>query len=179
LIHIAPPRGAHEEERLAAEEMRLGQLEACDLLLGHKEPELGGRPDLIDAIGLNFYPDNQWYLQGSTIPLGHHDYRPLSEMLVEASERYAKPVFLAETGAEGSARPAWLHYVCGEVLEAIQVGLRFEGICLYPVATYPGWDDFRHAQVGLFTAPCSEGGRGLFRPLAEELRRQQRLFQRS
>ncbi|HLL58490.1 MAG TPA: hypothetical protein VK391_01190, partial [Allosphingosinicella sp.] len=127
---------------------------------------------LIDAIGFNFYPDNQWYLEGSTIPLGHHDYRPLSEMLVEASERYAKPVFLAETGAEGSARPAWLHYVCDEVREAVRRGAELKGICLYPVAAYPGWEDGRQADVGLFTSVGANGERGVHAPLMEELKRQ-------
>ena len=53
------------------------------------------------SIGLNFYPHNQWYYEGPTIPMGHHEYRPLADMLVEMAERYRKPVFLSETGAEG------------------------------------------------------------------------------
>jgi hypothetical protein len=73
-------------------------------------------------------------------PLGHHDYRPLSADAGGSFERYAKPVFLAETGAEGSARPAWLHYVCDEVREAVRRGAELKGICLYPVAAYPGWE---------------------------------------
>ena len=85
---------------------------------GVAEPELGGDPSLVDVIGLNFYPHNQWYLDGPTIPMGHHEYRPLADMLVEVAERYGKPIFLSETGAEGSARPSWLHYVCNEVREA-------------------------------------------------------------
>jgi hypothetical protein len=176
LIHVAATRDAGESERRNAEERRLSQYEAVDMLLGLCEPELGGRPDLIDAIGLNYYPNNQWYFEGSTIPLGHHDYRPLAAMLAEAAERYGKPVFLSETGAEGSARPAWLHYVCGEVREAMAHGVDVAGICLYPVTAYPGWDNMRHAEVGLFTTILSDGARAVYRPLADELERQQRLF---
>jgi beta-glucosidase/6-phospho-beta-glucosidase/beta-galactosidase len=173
LIHIAP-LDPSDVQRAAAE--RLGQFEATEMLLGLQEPELGGRSDLIDAIGLNFYPDNQWYLEGSTIPLGHHDYRPLSNMLAEAYSRYGKPLFLAETGAEGSARPAWLHYVCDEVRAAIEGGVPIGGVCLYPIASYPGWDDSREAQVGLFTAAGEGGARAVYQPLADELERQRRLF---
>jgi hypothetical protein len=174
LIHIAPREDAPEDAQ-AAEQARLGQFEAVRMLLGRLEPELGGGPEMADAIGLNFYPDNQWYLGGSTIPLGHHAYRPLAEMLAEAAELCGKPLFLAETGAEGSARPAWLHYVCGEVREAMRGGVRMEGVCLYPITAYPGWNDFRDIHCGLFTTP-PQGGRGVYQPLAEELARQQGLF---
>ena len=179
LIHVAPPPDGSEADARAAEEHRLAQFEAFDLLMGLRDPELGGRPDLVDAIGLNFYPDNQWYREGSTIPLGFHDYRPLSEMLVEVWQRYGKPIFLSETGAEGSARPAWLHYVCGEVREAIRQGVRVEGICIYPVTAYPGWDNSRHAHVGLFTTTQLDGRRGVYQPLADEMERQRALFQGS
>jgi hypothetical protein len=179
LIHIAARRHATADEKQMAEEHRLGQFEAYDMLLGLLEPELGGSEDLIDVIGLNFYPDNQWYDGGSTLPLGHHDYRPLSDMLVEVFERYGKPIMLSETGSEGSARPAWFHYVCSEVREAMRRGVPVKGICLYPVTAYPGWDDARHAHVGLFTTPHSDGRRGVYQPLAEELARQRSLFESS
>ena len=120
LIHIAFSTGSLEPE--AAEQARQGQFEAYDMLTGRAAPELGGSPDVVDAIGLNFYPDNQWYHGGSTIPLGHYDYRPLSDMLEEAFARYGKPIILSETMAEGSARTAWFHYVCSEVGEAIARG---------------------------------------------------------
>ena len=176
LIHVAAPPRAGKAQRGAAEQHRLGQYEACDMLMGLREPELGGRPDLIDAVGVNFYPDNQWYIEGSTLPLGHHDYRPLASMLIEVSQRYGKPIFISETGAEGSARPAWLYYVCQEVREAKQSGADIAGICIYPVTAYPGWDNSRHAEVGLFTTPHSDGIRGVYEPLAQELERQRRSF---
>jgi hypothetical protein len=175
LIHISGPPQAPELAK-GAEEARLGQFEAYDMLLGRIAPELGGSEDFADALGLNFYPDNQWYLGGSTIPLGHHEYRPLADMLVEVFERYRKPIFLSETGAEGSARPAWFHYICQEVAEAMARGVPVAGVCIYPVTAYPGWDDSRHAQVGLFTTPHSDGSRRVYQPLADELARQQQLF---
>jgi beta-glucosidase/6-phospho-beta-glucosidase/beta-galactosidase len=175
LIHVAP-RDHTDAEIRDANNYRLAQYEAYDLLMGRAEPELGGSPDLIDAIGLNFYPHNQWYYHGPTVPMGHHEYRALADMLVEVAERFGKPIFIAETGAEGSGRPAWLHYVCDEVREAMRRGVTFQGICLYPVTAYPGWDNSRHAEVGLFSTRHADGERRLFAPLAQELERQRALF---
>ncbi len=175
LIHVAAS-GGDEAAGRQAEGARRSQWEAADLLTGRIEPELGGAADLVDAIGLNFYPENQWYHGGSTIPMGHRDYRPLAEMLVEAHERYGKPLFIAETMAQGSGRPAWLHYVCQEVRDAVARGVPVIGICLYPVVAYPGWDDLRLVDVGLFTAAAPEGGRSVVPGVAAELARQQALF---
>ena len=65
--------------------MRVSQFEAYDMLMGRQEPELGGSPDMVDVVGVNFYPHNQWYWLGGTIPMGHHEYRPLADMLAELS----------------------------------------------------------------------------------------------
>jgi beta-glucosidase/6-phospho-beta-glucosidase/beta-galactosidase len=176
LIHIAP-RDSSKAERARAETARQGQFEAYDMLLGRRAPELGGRPDLVDMVGLNFYPHNQWYFTGSTIPMGHHGYRPLADMLVEAAERFGKPIFISETGSEGSGRASWLHYVCAEVREAMARGCDINGVCLYPVTAYPGWDNSRHAETGLFSAPVASGERHLFPPLAEELERQRAVLE--
>ncbi len=73
------------------------------MLAGRTAPELGGREANIDIVGLNFYPRNQWLHRSSTLPLGHHAYRPFSEMLREAHLRYGRPLVVAETGAEGAA----------------------------------------------------------------------------
>jgi hypothetical protein len=97
-------------------------------------------------------------------------------MLVEMAERYAKPVVLSETGAEGSGRPAWLHYVCDEVRDARRRGAQVEGICLYPVTAYPGWDNSRHCEVGLFSTVQSDGRRHVYEPLRDELERQRSIL---
>jgi beta-glucosidase/6-phospho-beta-glucosidase/beta-galactosidase len=175
VVHIAPRDHSRRELR-AAEQMRQGQFEAYDWIAGKAEPEYGGDPSLVDAVGLNFYPHNQWYRNGPTIPMGHHEYRPLADMLLEVAERYEKPLFISETGAEGSGRAAWLHYVCDEVREALSRGARIEGICLYPVTAYPGWDNSRHCQVGLLSTVHSDGKRQVYEPLREEFERQRELF---
>ncbi len=161
----------------AAEAKRLSQYNSYDMLSGRIAPELGGSPDWLDAVGLNFYSDNQWYLEGSTIPLGHQDYRPLADMLVETYRRYRRPLLITETGAEGSARAAWFHYVCDEVREAIRRGVPVQGVCLYPVVSFPAWDDERQRQFGLFSAPGVHDKRETYQPLAAELYRQQELLE--
>jgi beta-glucosidase/6-phospho-beta-glucosidase/beta-galactosidase len=175
LIHIAP-RDQSRKELKAAEHARQGQFQAYDWLIGRDEPELGGSEDFVDVVGVNFYPHNQWYLDGPTIPMGHHEHRPLADMLVEVAERYAKPVFISETGAEGSGRAAWLHYVCDEVRAAQERGTHVEGICLYPITAYPGWDNSRHAEVGLLSTIGSNGKRDVYEPLYGELQRQRAIF---
>ena len=175
LIHVAP----HDQRRKtvrAAEANLQGMYEAYDWIMGLAKPELGGDPAYADIVGLNFYPHNQWYLDGPTIPMGHHEYRPLADMLVDMAERYGKPVMISETGAEGTARPAWLHYVCDEVREAQGRGTRVEGICIYPVTAYPGWDNSRHCHVGLFSSIQSDGSRHVYEPLREELDRQRAIL---
>lgn len=175
LVHVAP-RHHGRTERSRAEQYRLAQFQAYDMLTGRSDADLGGREDYVEAVGLNFYPHNQWYYHGPTIPMGHHEYRPLADMLLEVQARYGKPMFLAETGAEGSGRPAWLHYVCQEVRTAVERGAQMDGICLYPVTAYRGWDNERHCDVGLFSEPDPEGGREIYPPLAAELDRQRKLF---
>lgn len=175
LIHVAP-HSRSSIERNNAGRMRRSQFEAYDMLLGLKAPELGGHPEMVDAIGLNFYPHNQWYYDGPTIPMGHHEYRPMRDMLVEVWERYAKPIFISETGAENSARAAWLHYVCDEVRAAMALGVPIQAICLYPITDYPGWDNGRHCNVGLLGDADKDGARPIYEPLLEEVRRQQAVF---
>jgi beta-glucosidase/6-phospho-beta-glucosidase/beta-galactosidase len=175
LVHIAP----HSQRRAAvraAEAVRQGQFQAYDWIMGKSESELGGDASLVDVVGLNFYPHNQWYHEGPTIPMGHHEYRSLADMLVEVAERYGKPIFLSETGAEGSARPSWLHYVCNEVCDAIDRGATIEGICWYPITAYPGWDNSRHAEAGLLSTITSDGSRHVDQALLKEYQEQRARF---
>lgn len=178
LIHIAPHDRRRQTVRAAKQNLE-GMYEAYDWIMGVGKPELGGDPSLIDLIGLNYYPHNQWYCEGPTIPMGHHEYRPLADMLVEMGERYQKPIFLSETGAEGSGKPSWLHYVCNEVRDAMGRGADIRGICWYPITAYPGWDNSRHAETGLLSSVLSDGGRHIDERLLEEFEVQRALFARS
>jgi hypothetical protein len=175
LIHIAPHDQRRQTIRGAQQNLK-GMYEAYDWIMGLAEPELGGDPSFVDVIGLNYYPHNQWYWKGPTIPMGHHEYRPLSDMLIEMAGRYAKPVFLSETGAEGTPKSSWLHYVCNEVRDAIARGADIRGICWYPITAYPGWDNSRHAETGLFSPVVADGTRHVDQRLLAEFDAQREQF---
>lgn len=175
LVHVAPHNHRRPTLR-AAEQYRQGQFEAYDWITGRAKAELGGDPSLVDAVGLNFYAHNQWYHDGPTIPMGHHEYRPLADMLLEVAERYGKPIFLSETGAEGSGRASWLHYVCHEVRDAMDRGATIEGICWYPITAYPGWDNSRHAESGLLSSVMADGRRHVDERLFDEFEAQRAQF---
>jgi len=185
LIHVvASPR--HPEEQSAAEAYRLSQFQAWDMLSGRLWPELGGHERYFDVIGVNFYPHNQWFYNLKNFrrirkftPLSrkHPLYRPLRELLREVYERYRRPFFIAETGAEGRARAGWLRYVCQETVATLEEGTPLEGICLYPILNHPGWIDDRHCYNGLWDYPDEKGERSIYKPLAAELRRWRKVFE--
>jgi hypothetical protein len=90
-------------------------------------------------------------------------------MLAEWWQRFRRPLVIAETGAEASARASWLHYVGGEVRAAQETGVPIEGVCLYPVLDYHGWDNDRVCATGLLSGADPSGRRQIHLPLAEEL----------
>jgi hypothetical protein len=98
-------------------------------------------------------------------------------MLREVYERYRRPLFIAETGIEGDARPSWLRYIGQEARAAAAAGVQLEGVCLYPIIDYPGWGDDRHCRSGLWDYVDDEGRREIYEPLAAELDHQQRLWE--
>lgn len=173
LIHVLASVPRDQDK---AEAYRLAQYEAWDMLCGMQWPGLGGRPDYLDIIGVNYYPYNQWYLDGDTIPPGADAYRPLQGMLAETYRRYRRPLLIAETGAEDELRPDWLRYVANQVYMAMERGVPIEGICLYPVVDYPGWSNDRHCPAGLLGMPDERGQRRPYGPMVKELRTQQAEF---
>lgn len=175
-IHVVP-KNASASAIKAAESYRLAQFEAFDMISGGVEPELGGKPEYLDIIGLNYYFHNQWrHPSRRKIPLGHKDYRPLYEILREYHERYQRPLFIAETGIENDERPDWFRYV-GEQTEIARLQkVPIEGVCLYPIVNHPGWADNRHCHNGLWDYCDSRGGREIYKPLADEIKIQIKNF---
>ena len=176
---IAHPDRPHEAG--AAEAYRRAQFEVWDMISGRLAPELGGRAEYLDVIGVNYYPWNQWIFEGpisdgTSISPGHPGYRPFREMLRENLDRYGRPLFVAETGTEGDARAGWLGLVGGEVAAAIAAGSDVGGLCLYPILDFPGWDNGRDCQNGLWGRADEDGHRPIHPPLGVELNRQRRLF---
>lgn len=178
IINVLPADPLNEQQRRDAESYRLSQFQAWDMLGGWFKPQLGGNEKYLDIIGINYYVHNQWILNGKFIEPGHKRYKPFRQIITEAYERYKRPMFLAETGIEDEARPAWLRYVCSEVLAAMEAGAQIEGICLYPIVNHPGWVDDRHCYNGLWDYADKDGNRQIYEPLALELAVQQEQFDR-
>lgn len=178
LINVLPKDPLNSRQRRAAEDYRLSQFEAWDMLAGRQRPELGGAEKYLDILGGNYYIYNQWILNGRAVPMTSPRYRPLREMIKEVYDRYQRPFFIAETGTEDEARPTWFRYVCSEVRAAMRAGVQVEGICLYPIVNHPGWDNDRHCYNGLWDYPDEHGQREIYRPLAAEVRKQRFYFER-
>ncbi|MEP6923778.1 MAG: beta-glucosidase [Pyrinomonadaceae bacterium] len=181
-VKAAPERSSEDVEK--AESYRTAQFEAYDMIAGRLQPELGGRESFLDVIGVNYYQYNQWFLAedptapGVTIHPSDEHYRPFHKILQEVYERYQRPLFVAETGAEDEDRAAWLRYVCSEVRTAMRLGIPVAGICWYPILNHPGWDDNRHCHNGLWDYCNTEGCRNIYEPLAAELELQNDIFER-
>jgi beta-glucosidase/6-phospho-beta-glucosidase/beta-galactosidase len=181
IIHIVASPDRPQNAK-AAECYRTAQFQSWDMLAGRLTPELGGAPKYLDIIGVNYYPNNQWVCGADSfnpefaLPRSHPDYRALRFILDETYRRYRRPLLIAETGAEGDARPEWLAYIGAEVRRALEMGVEVEGICLYPIVNHPGWDDDRHCHNGLWDYADEYGERLIYEPLAAELSRQQSLF---
>jgi beta-glucosidase/6-phospho-beta-glucosidase/beta-galactosidase len=184
LINIRAMQVCNVQE---AEPHCAAQFEGWDMLAGHAWPGLGGGPEYIDIIGVNYYPQNQWFVEGGLIEPWQAEHRPLSEMLKHVHGRYGRPIVISETGAEGKNRGVWLRQVTDEVLRARSAGTPVQGLCLYPILDYPGWVDNRHCETGLFGPVAddfreSKGigpanaptHRATFAPLAEALHVSQR-----
>lgn len=186
IIHVVAHPDRPEDQPLA-EAYRLSQFQAWDMLGGRLWPELGGQEKYLDIIGVNFYIHNQWIydIKGfrrshefKPLTRAHPSYRPLRDILLEVYERYRRPLFIAETGAEDKARGPWLRYVTEETEAAILGGTPVEGICLYPILNHPGWNDSRHCHNGLWDYPDKNGGRKIYAPLAAQLRRSRELMEK-
>ncbi len=171
IVRVTPSPGK-SENIIHAKNLNNAQFYALDLLLGKSEPELGGSPQIIDAIGVNYYSRNQWrHPSGRTVKPGNRNYQPFSELLQDYYARYQMPLFIAETGIENAARAEWFRYICDESEKAISKGVPILGICLYPIVNHPGWDDNRHCRNGLWDYPNDFGERAIYEPLAEEIKR--------
>ena len=155
------------------------QYEAWDMLRGDQDQQLGGSPDTLDIIGVNYYWNNQWIHGGDQTPLGHPDHRPLHLMLQDLWQRYRRPILITETGAEAHAAVGWLGYIASEVRQALREGVDMVGICLYPVMDYPGWDDDRHCSCGLIESSKDWKARTLRRELAAEIAAQAQITRSS
>ena len=174
-IHIVgnPDIPGDEEE---AAHYTLSYFESWDMLSGRLAPELGGGPEYLDVLGVNYYARNEWVHNSGPLSRSDPRWRPFSQILQDVWDRYQRPLFVSETGTEDDSRDDWFNYVCGEVASALSRQVPVHGICLYPILNHPGWDDDRHCHNGLFDYADELGNRQIHEPLARALMAQCKRF---
>lgn len=184
LISIIPPPNPWAQHRREAREAHNNQFQATDILCGRMCPELGGRDELLDIVGVNFYYDNQWVLPGHAHigwndPIPDPRWVPLSKLLRQAHERYGRPLVISETSHPGIDRPLWWRMIGRECAAVLRAGLPLWGTCLYPIIDRPDWDHLdRWHQSGLWDAdhrPSGPPARLLHHPSAAALHEAQAL----
>lgn len=148
IIHVVPPIDRPDLAHQAAARKR-GQYEAALMIAGRAAPELGGREDYLDLVGVNFYHANQWEDPGDKTIFWHYKprdprWRPLHRLLHEAVRVYERPLFIAETSHVGIGRPDWIRETLTEIHLAQSQGVDLYGVCLYPLIDRHCWQDRFH-----------------------------------
>ncbi len=141
LIHVMPGSPARAAARKAAGLVH-GAFTAVDMIIA-------ADPSAIDILGLNYYPHNQWRTGGRRIAPDMPGYRPLRDLLGDVARRFPQlRLALSETGQEEPGGAAWLRHITDEATAAAAMGVTLEGVCIYPILDYPGWDNARHCACG-------------------------------
>jgi hypothetical protein len=170
IINIVPSPDQPKTWR-RVESDNLLQFQAWDMLVGDVWPSLGGHPRYLDIVGVNYYPNNQFMIDGTTVERGDARFRALSDMLLEVAARYRRPMIISETGTEGAERAPWLRYVAEQCDVALSQGCELHAVTLYPILNHLGWLDDRNCENGLWDHADDSGERAVFEPLARELQR--------
>ncbi len=182
LVHITHDLSANRGERLHARRHHHDQFQVIDILSGRMCPELRGRPEYLDLVGLNFYYNNQWVkATGETLVWKRQgeDLRwlPLHALLGQVYRRYGRPMVVSETSHPKEDRPQWAEMIGRECVQALGLGLPLLGVCWYPLIDRPDWDhlDEWH-QSGIWERcdqPTEDYQRCLHEPTAQAFRRAQ------
>ena len=179
IVHAVPPPGRPDLAAQARDEEHREAMEAWDMLCGRVAPELGGRPEILDIVGVNVYHYSQVQLgdDKKREVLGPRDARrkPLSEMLQFAWDRYKRPIIIGETSGFQDNRADWLRMTMEESLKALNEGVDLQGVCLYPFVDVPDWWSQKWAKIGIYDVADKEAfERVPYDPYIAELRRWQK-----
>lgn len=185
LTNMVPPLNATPEQTAEAAMKHEHQYQVTDILTGKICPELNGRPEYIDMIGLNYYYNNQWVCNTFEFLCWRKDppderWRPLHQLIAEVYERYEKPIVITETSHPKEDRPQWVDLIAKECAAVINHNIPLWGVCIYPIIDRPDWDNlvtWHHS--GLWDIENPETlERILYMPMAAALLRAQRTIQR-
>ena len=167
LVNMVPPQNATPEEISFAQKMHSNQFQAADMLTGRICPELGGKPEYLDILGLNFYFNNQWIVNTDTFLPWLNEFpdwrwKPLHQLLQQVYARYQKPIVLSETSHSKEDRFKWIRYIGRECQLALQQHIPLWGVCWYPVIDRPDWDHLTPwHNSGLWDANSEEVNSGI------------------
>lgn len=131
---------------LYAEEKHFEQFQVHDILSGAMCPELRGKPEYLDIIGVNYYYNNQWinetheFLPWAEEP-PHPLFRSLHSLIETVFARYGRSIVISETSHPGEDRAKWIRSITKECLSILETGIPLWGCCFYPVIDRPDWDD--------------------------------------
>jgi hypothetical protein len=146
--------------------------ESWDMLAGRILPELGGSPEHLDIVGINYYWTNQWVWGRPEAPLseGHCECMRLEGLVREVYGRYGRPIIISETAHSQPNKAWWLREVAKDAAAVRREGIPLEGVCLYPILGMPEWHDRDiWTQMGLWEVQ-PDGTRIVHEDMAESLR---------
>jgi len=145
LIHITSSDASDYENVMMAKKQHEEQFQVLDILSGKMCPELRGKPEYLDIIGVNFYYNNQWIFQNHEfIPWGemppHPLWKPLPSLIQEVFIRYGRPIVISETSHPGEHKANWLEKIGKDCQQILTSGIPLWGCCIYPIIDRPDWD---------------------------------------
>lgn len=132
-----------------AEKRHQEQFQVHDMLSGAMCPELRGKPEYLDIIGVNYYYNNQWINETHEIlpwaeEPAHPYFRSLQSLMETVFIRYGRPLVISETSHPGEDRAKWVHAITKECMAILQSGVPLWGCCFYPIVDRPDWDDLAY-----------------------------------
>lgn len=180
LVNIVPPLYATTKEIEAAERQHSHQFQVLDILSGRICSELGGKPEYIDMIGINYYYNNQWIYDTCDFLIWKDEpadirWKPLRDLIAEIHSRYSKPIVITETSHPREDRGLWMDIIAEECSSVLMSEIPLLGICIYPVIDRPDWDDlitWHHS--GLWDIEHGKHERIIYLPMAKALLRAQK-----
>ncbi len=145
LVNVVAPVDRPDLAQAADYETYVDTFVAWDILAGLLHPELGGSPETLDVVGVNVYSFGQqeYHEEGphESLDPGDPRIKSLADLLQLVSDRYSRPMIVAETSGLRDGRADWLRDVMHESLAAVDRGIDLHGICLFPAVDMPDWNN--------------------------------------
>ncbi|TFW35377.1 family 1 glycosylhydrolase [Massilia horti] len=141
ILNLAPCADDPASEEAARHVNECGVFESWDMLCGRARPELGGSPDHLDVIGINYFWNSQWEIGADDTWLADDDPRrlPLRELVLRVWRRFGTDIVISETAHWGENRAGWMRELADEVAFLLEAGVPLRGVCIYPIIGMFDW----------------------------------------